>query len=191
MGFVFKKMPPLRELWRKNRSIPNLLSLMRIALIPFILIFFLQNNDIMAAILLTLSFFTDIIDGFIARRFNQITPLGQILDPIADKLTQAAVAFCLCFTFTQIIPLFGILLIKELVMGILGLISLNAGQKPFTSFWWGKVSTGAFYTGVIIILSLHRIIGSCFIWAISIAICFLMLYSMIRYTIFMAKRFKV
>ena len=90
---------------KNNLSIPNLISLFRIVLIPFILWAYSQNRAILAVGLVAASGATDMVDGYIARRFNQITVLGKVLDPIADKLTQIALAFILCCSFTAIIPL--------------------------------------------------------------------------------------
>ncbi|MBQ3165860.1 MAG: CDP-alcohol phosphatidyltransferase family protein, partial [Clostridia bacterium] len=64
-------------------TIPNILSFIRIGLIPFIVIAYVEGNLLLSAILLASSALTDIVDGFIARRFNQVSPLGKALDPIA------------------------------------------------------------------------------------------------------------
>ena len=75
--------------WRKEiRTIPNLLSLFRVVLLPFYLYLVAQHSFYLAGVIIAISGLTDFLDGFIARRFNQITELGKILDPVADKLTQ-------------------------------------------------------------------------------------------------------
>ena len=84
----------------KNRilTIPNILSFVRIGLITFIMWLYLAKERYEAALfVLIASGLTDIVDGFIARRFNMISDFGKIIDPIADKLTQASVLFCLVF----------------------------------------------------------------------------------------------
>ena len=81
-------------------TIPNLLSLMRIALVPLIVWSYLNLEDgVLAGCLLVLSGATDIADGIIARRFNMISDLGKVLDPVADKLTQGAMLICLVALF--------------------------------------------------------------------------------------------
>ena len=87
-------------------TIPNLLSLIRILLIPVFVALFFHDEMIWAALILIISGLTDTLDGYIARHFNMITNLGKVLDPIADKLTQAVVAFCLCVKMPAVIPLF-------------------------------------------------------------------------------------
>ena len=94
-------------------TIPNLLSLIRILLIPVFVALFFHDEMIGAALILILSGLTDTLDGYIARHFNMITNLGKVLDPIADKLTQAVVAFCLCVKMPAVIPLFVLLVLKD------------------------------------------------------------------------------
>ena len=75
------------KLRNKNLTVPNAMSLFRILVIPFFAYFFLKDNLTAAVIALALSGLSDALDGFVARRFNQITELGKMLDPLADKLT--------------------------------------------------------------------------------------------------------
>lgn len=79
------------KLRNKNLTVPNAMSLFRILVIPFFAYFFLKDNLTAAVIALALSGLSDALDGFVARRFNQITELGKMLDPLADKLTQGTV----------------------------------------------------------------------------------------------------
>ena len=73
-------------------TIPNLLSLLRLCMIPLIIwLYCTQKNYALTAVVLVLSGLTDMVDGYIARRFNMVTDLGKALDPVADKLTQASV----------------------------------------------------------------------------------------------------
>ena len=75
-------------------SIPNILSYVRLGMIPAIVWVYCGRKDyILASILMVISGITDIVDGWIARHYNLITDWGKIIDPIADKLTQIAVAF--------------------------------------------------------------------------------------------------
>ena len=80
-------------------SIPNLMSYFRILLIPvFCWLYITAKSDrdyLMAAAVVLISSLTDLFDGKIARRFNMITQWGKILDPVADKLSHAALAVCL------------------------------------------------------------------------------------------------
>lgn len=78
----------LGNLMEGAMTIPNLLSVIRIILIPVFLVLFLKGSYLAAVIVLGISGLTDLFDGKIARAFNQVSNLGKLLDPIADKLTQ-------------------------------------------------------------------------------------------------------
>lgn len=133
-------------------TVSNLLTFFRIILIvPFIL-FFLKENYVAACICVVLSGISDALDGFIARRFNQVTELGKILDPIADKLTLVAVIICVGMIINDIIPLVIILVTKDLLMLCGGYFLLKQGITPPAAKWFGKVSTAIFYVSIVIIV---------------------------------------
>ena len=71
----------------KKENIPNLLTCLRFVLIPFIFLSVIHQRFIISIILFTLSCITDVLDGYIARKFNYITDIGKLLDPLSDKLT--------------------------------------------------------------------------------------------------------
>ncbi|MDO4581683.1 MAG: CDP-alcohol phosphatidyltransferase family protein [Bacillota bacterium] len=164
-----------------NMTLPNLLSLLRLALIPLMLYYVFQERPLAAALVVLASGLTDILDGWIARHFNQITPLGKMLDPLADKLTQLALAVVLCLAHHMLIPLVLILAVKELLMLLMGLRLLRAGKQPFSACWWGKLATAVFYAGIIAILLFSRQLQPPGVTAISFIISLLLIYSMIRY----------
>ena len=114
-------------------SIPNILCYIRIILIPiFIYVYANAKNEVdyyLAAAIIFLSGVTDFCDGFIARKFNQVTELGKLIDPIADKLTQAAIIVALIFKFIWIFFFVILFLIKELSMLINGVILLKKGKN--------------------------------------------------------------
>ena len=142
---------------REVFSIPNILSYIRILLIPIFIYLFIHATDekdyYLIGFLIFLSGITDLLDGFIARKFNQITELGKVIDPIADKLTQAAVVVCLLFRYPYMWILLGLLVVKELFMGINGLILLKRGKKLDGAKWFGKVSTAVFYVAMGILIT--------------------------------------
>lgn len=152
-------------------KIPNILTAVRILLIPlFVVVFLWENGNIrvgadpekegsgyvIAAIIIIISGLTDAADGFIARKFDMITDLGKVLDPFADKLTQAAVVVCLIFRYSEIwqavAALFGIILIKEITMLVMGVLFLKKGQDLGGAKWFGKLATIVFYVLVIILI---------------------------------------
>ena len=94
----------------KILTIPNILSLMRICMIPlFVWTYLAKENYMATAAILILSGLTDLTDGMIARRFNMVSNLGKALDPFADKLTQAAIMICLGYRFPRILILLAVL----------------------------------------------------------------------------------
>ena len=98
-------------------NVPNALSTMRIVLIPFFLYTYLtaqhESQYVAAAVILAVSGLTDTVDGWIARHFNMITQLGKILDPVADKLTLAAVVAALWIQKPHLWPLYALLSPKK------------------------------------------------------------------------------
>lgn len=127
-------------------TIPNLLSLLRLCMIPLIIwLYCSRKNYALTAVVLVLSGITDTIDGFIARRFNMVTDIGKALDPVADKLTQASVMFCLLTRFQMmLIPLL-LLIFKELCNGIMSLVVIKKTGKVCGADWHGKVCTWLLY----------------------------------------------
>lgn len=129
-------------------NIPNLLSLFRLALVPVFAVVFFQggpNARYIAAGIYALAFLTDILDGWIARRFNMVTRLGRILDPLADKLMTFTVIICI--TVANVIPLWAVVVFffKEAAMGLGAVSMLGKIDDVIPSNWLGKASTGVFF----------------------------------------------
>ena len=134
-------------------TIPNVLSLFRLALIPAIVATYLTDQPIwVPALLLALSGLTDLFDGAIARHFNQISEIGKLLDPIAGKLTQVAVIVSLAIKIPPLRWLVGIVVLKELLQGIGGLLLLRTDVKVHAAEWFGKISTVLFYVVMVAIV---------------------------------------
>lgn len=129
------------------KHVPNILTIIRFFLIPFIVVFALQNNYIIATVFLVLSGITDVADGFIARKFNFITDFGKLMDPLADKCTQ--VATLLVLVIQNIIPIWilVIVIIKEILL-IAGASFLYGKDLVVSSKWYGKISTVLFYIAI-------------------------------------------
>ncbi len=141
-------MPEERKEINQNLTVPNALSVLRILIVPFFAWMFLTRHTIIATILLLISGLSDLLDGMIARKFNQVTELGKMLDPLADKLTQGVVAVCLGCRFPVILPLLIIFVIKELAMLCCAMILLHRRKRPCAAQWYGKVGTVMFYASV-------------------------------------------
>ena len=165
-------------------TVPNILSFFRILIIiPFIYMF-LKDDYILAALFLILSGLSDMFDGIIARKLNQITALGKILDPVADKLTLVAVVLCMGVKFPEIMPLVVLLLIKDVSMLLAGGFLIKKKIEPPAAMWYGKLSTTLFYLSVIIILTLKAAFGisntNLSIFLLSITVIF-MIFALIKY----------
>lgn len=165
----------------KNISWPNFLSLLRLLMIPFILWLYISGRIWMAVLMVVISALSDVLDGYIARNFNQVTPLGKVLDPLADKLTQLALGICLLIEFPVLIPLVIVLIVKEGLMLSWGLALLRAGQSPFSALWWGKLATTVFYLGCIILMLFAEAMGSVGQGLIAVIITLILINSMLRY----------
>lgn len=129
-------------------TVPNGMSVLRILLVPVFAAFYLNGNLPAAVTTLVISGVTDMLDGLIARRFNQITDLGKMLDPFADKLTQGVVALCIAIRFPSIRPLLVLFILKELLMLSCAVVLLKKHKRPCAAKWYGKVATVMFYMSV-------------------------------------------
>ena len=98
------------------KHIPNILSGLRIVMIPFFIWQMLVGNTLAAGLILVASGLTDTLDGNLARHFGWVSDLGKVLDPVADKLTQTAVSVCLMIRIPELWFFFAILIIKDLIM---------------------------------------------------------------------------
>ena len=158
----------MKDLFKGCWTIPNLLSVIRILLIPVFAYLFYNDEKIWAVVILALSGLSDTFDGQIARKFNQISDLGKVLDPVADKLTQITIAVMLLIDFKSaqnpIINALGwvflVFLIKEAVMIVGGLIMLLLNIRPGAAEFWGKAATVVFYVGMVIIIAVGPEVGA-------------------------------
>lgn len=147
----------LKKAIKHNLTIPNLLSLLRLIVIYPFIIFAIDRNFLAAGLMLLISGLSDMFDGMIARRFNQVTQLGKMLDPVADKLTLIAVIICLYVLFPFILPFVIILFSKEVLMLLGGLWLLKKNIRPPAARWYGKAATVIFYISVISIILMDAI----------------------------------
>ncbi|MBR5342874.1 MAG: CDP-alcohol phosphatidyltransferase family protein [Oscillospiraceae bacterium] len=130
----------------KILTIPNLLSCLRLALIPcFVWQFLVRDDRIATMILLLVSGLTDVADGFIARRFDMVSDLGKVLDPLADKLTQAAMLVCLTGSYPMMLLPFGLMVVKEMVCVGTGLAAIDSSGDVKSADWHGKLATVLLY----------------------------------------------
>lgn len=133
------------------KYIPNILTILRFILIPIILQSIYAGNYILGFIVFTISGLTDVLDGFMARKFNLISNFGKLMDPLADKLTQISVLAAL--VTVKIIPVWILIIVvfKELIM-VVGASFLYGKDVVVYSKWYGKLATVLFYLAIVISL---------------------------------------
>ena len=148
--------------WKKDIfSIPNLLSLFRLLLIPVYATLYLNATQryqyLLAGVILAVSCLTDMIDGKIARKYNMITTLGKILDPLADKLTQLTLTICLSLKYPVLYPVLGLFVMKELFQLVLGVVFLRKGKMLPGALMAGKVCTTILFGSLIALVLMPNI----------------------------------
>ena len=158
----------LKDLFSNWKTIPNLLSFLRILMVPLFAVLYVKGYVLWAIIVVGLSGLSDLFDGKIARRFNQVSNLGKLLDPVADKLTIITIAILLFIKFRtssdSLIRAFGwvflVFLIKEAVMVIGGAAMIACGIKPGAAEIFGKVATCVFYGSMLFIIAFGPTVGA-------------------------------
>lgn len=130
------------------KHVPNILTVIRFFLIPLIIISLLNDDYITAFIILTLSGLTDVLDGYIARKFNFISNFGKLIDPLADKATQISILTTLALKGIVPIWIIIVIFVKELVL-IAGASFLYGKELVVSSKWFGKLATVLFYIAMV------------------------------------------
>ena len=140
--------------WKKELfTIPNLLSLFRLALIPVYIALYLNAEEtadyVAAAAVLAVSCLTDAVDGKIARKFNMISNVGKLLDPAADKMTQLALTICLARKYPILNPVLCLFVVKEAFQLIAVIVALCRGKVLPGALMAGKVCTTVLFISFI------------------------------------------
>lgn len=126
-------------------NIPNIMTICRFILIPFFFWAYKAENFLLAAILFFVAGLTDVLDGWIARRFNMTTELGKIIDPLADKLMQMCAVVLLAWEFPQLLWLLAVLCAKEVLQIIGGFKLIKDKKEIMPSKWYGKLNTAIIF----------------------------------------------
>ena len=185
--------PPVEELsmfiknWKKEiLTIPNLLSLGRLLMIPVYVRLYLHANaphDFIApGIVLAVSCLTDALDGYIARRFQMVSLLGKVLDPLADKATQLALILCLGLKYPVMKWMLALLLLKEGFQIVACIVNFYRGKILLGALPAGKVCTAVLFTSLMALV----ILPEPDVWlvtAIVSADCFFLTISFLSYVL--------
>lgn len=179
----------MKRLFNKKEffTIPNMLSIFRILLLPLIVWLYCVKKDYKTAIfVLFLSGLTDVVDGFIARKFNMVSDFGKILDPVADKLTQGVLLICLALKYKIIHALVGLFALKEVLMSVIGYILIKRKDSVNSAKWYGKLNTVIIYSVIVLLIMFPDIPSfavNCMICACGISI----VLSFVSYALFYSK----
>lgn len=143
--------------WKKEIfTIPNLLSLFRLLLIPVYVVIYLHADEpsdyFLSGAILAVSCLTDLIDGKIARKFNMITTVGKILDPLADKATQFTLIICLAIKHPILWYLVGLFVLKECFQLVAGYLNLRKGRMLKGALFSGKICTTVLFISLIVMI---------------------------------------
>ena len=138
-------------------SIPNMISIGRIFLVPVFALLYTQDKVMAAMGVLLLAAASDVLDGAIARRFHMETELGRALDPVADKLIQATMMLCALWRTPSVWLLLGLHVLRELSLGIMSLHVLRITGHVYSAKWYGKVCTACVYVVMIAALAFPQI----------------------------------
>lgn len=153
-------MKKLEGMFKKEQifTIPNFMSLFRILLIPVIIWLYSFEKNYYAAIgVILVSGASDIVDGWVARRFNMVSDFGKALDPLADKLTQGAVLICLLSKYTLMWPIVILFAVGELLKLTLSAIVAKKYDTVIGAYWYGKLNTVIIYTVTALLIILPDI----------------------------------
>lgn len=179
-------------------TVPNLISIFRIVLVGvFCVCYFTPGMMSVAFAVLLLSGFSDIADGYVARKFNQVSNIGKVLDPIADRLFQFSTI--ICFWISDVIDLWLVIIIfsRELFTAIGGIFFYNKNRTVIAAKWYGKLASACFFLTFLSVFFFEIfhvipeniskiIITSLFILSVSLA-----LFSTIKYIVVAYKIHKV
>lgn len=158
----------VKELFEGCLTIPNLISLIRICLIPVIAVLYYNNYIWWTVFVIFISGLSDAVDGKIARKFNQVSAIGKLLDPVADKLTIFALAIVLYLKFqaaqSEAMQAFAwvflLFIAKDIIMILGSVVLIALGTRPVAAEIWGKLATFVFYAVMVVIIGFGPEIGA-------------------------------
>ena len=158
----------LQEIFKGSLTIPNLISVIRILLIPVIAVLYYNGDIWWAVFVIFISGLSDAVDGKIARKFNQVSNLGKLLDPVADKLTIFALAIVLFLKFKEADSasmqafawVFLLFILKDVIMILGSVVLIALGTRPGAAEIWGKLATFAFYAVMVAIIGFGPEVGA-------------------------------
>jgi cardiolipin synthase len=131
------------SIWAQLRTLPNLLSLLRLALVPVFLYLIITDQPIVAFLVLVVASITDWLDGYLARRLNQVTRIGALLDPAADRLYIFATLVGLAVTGSIPAWLPVVVIARDVVLAFTIPVLASRNYGPLPVHFFGKAGTFA------------------------------------------------
>ncbi len=139
----------LKDLTRDAWNVPNMLTMFRLILVPVFIVLYMKDLPYAALAVFCIASLTDMLDGYLARKNNQITSFGKLMDPLADKLL--VISSLICHALKGVFPWIAIILVafKEICMVAGGLLLLNKKDIVVHANFFGKLAT-CFFVGALI-----------------------------------------
>ena len=169
-------------------NLPNMLTLLRVAMVPFFVLSFLGGNYMVAFVIFVAAAITDALDGFIARKKNIVTDFGKLMDPLADKILTISALVCLMDVGADFVNSWVVMIILARELIVTGIRQLAMGENTvIAASWWGKAKTVSQMVAIIGVM-VDKIVplrwgGFCLtFWLVSVAV-FLTLYSGVDYVV--------
>ena len=185
------KMPTLEDTikmkdWKKDiLTIPNILSLLRLVMIPIYLTIYLRADTpadyALSAMILAVSCITDLLDGYIARRFHMISTVGKLLDPIADKVTQFSLLLCFVSEYPVLWSLTVLFVIKEGFQLVAMMLAYSKGKVLKGALLSGKICTTVLFLSMIGMVLFHDQISQGYVTLITYIDGAFMLVAFLQY----------
>ena len=157
----------IHKLFTNVWTIPNVLTILRMILIPVFVVLFFKGLKMASLGVFCAASLTDMLDGYLARKLNQITDFGKLFDPLADKLM--VITAMVCQTFWGPLPLIAVVIVaaKELVMVLGGMFMLNKGVVVYSNYF-GKTAQVGFIASLVLSFFHDRFLeGNIVLWGMT------------------------
>lgn len=165
----------------RKKDIPNILSIIRILLVPVFIYLYLNGKYVLAVTVFICAGITDVVDGYIARKFKYISDLGKILDPTADKLMQQSAFVCLAITKAVPVWMPVAYFVKELATIVGALVVFRKAKVVVKSNIFGKLATFFVFLFVSIIIALPDFLNYNTRATVCLLICCYFVFSCLMY----------
>ena len=140
-------------------NLPNILTLLRMLMVPAVIVCFATNHPLWALFFFLLASATDVLDGYLARKFNQITALGKLLDPLADKLLVCSAMICLIPSGKLPTAIVIVIIAREFIISGFRLVASDNGVVIAASYWGKFKTTFQMLMVIVIIFNINLQLG--------------------------------